>query len=263
MIDFSVQIAENDGQKGTLLAPLVVSTEVAVNPLSAAPHSNKVATSVYRYYDRHDILIYVGITSAGINRNRQHNADKEWWPFVVRQEVDHFTSRDDASAREIELIRFFRPPFNRQHNPEHEVLRAAYLALRDSDILKASKDIGGIVVARRKGVDLFCTLEAAANRITFRTRLEDAPLASFLQLVEQTPVSNMHGMLVGRLVTLEHNGPSVTGVIRLKPIDPKTVLHKALALPHIKQLKPKKIAYFKRILLHMDPSVPLTGKWDL
>jgi predicted GIY-YIG superfamily endonuclease len=86
-----------------------------------------VPTSVYRYYDSRDILLYVGITSRGIKRNREHNTTKEWWQFVARQEVEHYGSQEHASSREQGLIRKFRPPFNTRHNPSHEQDRAAYL----------------------------------------------------------------------------------------------------------------------------------------
>lgn len=87
-------------------------------------------TSLYKYFDETGILIYVGITKTGILRNRQHNDDKEWWPFVSRQEVCHFQSREEAAERERFHIRSFAPPFNKAHNRDHEVIKAAYLALR-------------------------------------------------------------------------------------------------------------------------------------
>lgn len=86
-------------------------------------------TSVYRYYDPAGILLYVGITSRGTARNREHNATKDWWPFVTRQEVEHYPTRDEAAHREVALIRAHRPPFNRQHNPDGGSLREAYLTL--------------------------------------------------------------------------------------------------------------------------------------
>lgn len=42
-------------------------------------------TSVYRYYDENGLLLYVGITSRGSVRQREHNGDKEWWRFVHRR----------------------------------------------------------------------------------------------------------------------------------------------------------------------------------
>lgn len=90
-------------------------------------------TSVYRYYDRNGLLIYVGITNQGIGRNRQHNADKDWWRFVLRQDVTHFRTRQAALDEERNLIQQHRPPFNTQHNPDVADRRAAYLALLADD----------------------------------------------------------------------------------------------------------------------------------
>ena len=86
------------------------------------------STSVYRYYDLNGLLLYVGITSRGISRNREHNTTKEWWGYVTRQVVDHYATRAEALDVERVLIRSFRPPFNAQHNPSHDQDKRAYLA---------------------------------------------------------------------------------------------------------------------------------------
>jgi GIY-YIG catalytic domain-containing protein len=104
----------------------------------ATPNTNPTPTSVYLYYDEHGALIYVGITKTGIVRNRQHNADKEWWPWVSDQKIEHYPSRAEAEQRERQLIFKYRPPFNRQHNFQHEELRAAYRAARASGAFSAA-----------------------------------------------------------------------------------------------------------------------------
>lgn len=85
-------------------------------------------TSVYLYRDADETLIYVGVTSRGIKRNREHDRTKEWWPFVATQEVEHHADRRSALARERELIETFAPPFNTTHNPLAAVARDTYLA---------------------------------------------------------------------------------------------------------------------------------------
>lgn len=90
--------------------------------------SESVPTSVYRYYDRDGLLIYVGITSRGARRNYEHNASKDWWPYVARQEVDHYETRALALRHERSLILRHCPPFNRQHNPDADAMRAVYVA---------------------------------------------------------------------------------------------------------------------------------------
>lgn len=106
-----------------------MSVTLPPTPNDAGVPRSTEPTSVYRYYDKFDLLIYVGITNRGMQRNREHNASKVWWPFVVRQEVDHHDTRLQALAAEKQLIWKYRPPFNKQHNPGHVELVDAYLGV--------------------------------------------------------------------------------------------------------------------------------------
>lgn len=83
-------------------------------------------TSVYLYFDAEGILIYVGITSRRSVRQAEHRADKDWWPFVARQAIEHYDSRAEAARREAWLIRVMCPPFNSALNPDRQ-MRDAYL----------------------------------------------------------------------------------------------------------------------------------------
>lgn len=98
----------------------------------ADPQGTPKPTSVYRYYDEFDLLLYVGVTSRGAVRNAEHYSTKSWWRHVVRQDVEHLPSREAALRRELSLIAEFRPPFNTQHNPGSEELREAYLRVREA-----------------------------------------------------------------------------------------------------------------------------------
>lgn len=164
-------------------------------------------TSVYRYYDRHGVLIYVGITNQGIGRNRQHNDAAEWWPFVVRQEVEHLPSRPAAMAREKQLIRQHRPPFNRQHNLDHDDFRLAYLRWASVEAGADESPRDQITrLNRRMPLDL---VEHTATRIVLRSRFEHRPLASLVRLAgRRMPIwLGDDNEKVGHIDCIEYRGP--------------------------------------------------------
>ena len=64
-----------NGRIGTLSGPESARTDRGLDQIrlrSTDRMSIVTPTSVYLYYDQHDILIYVGITSRGVRRNIEH-----------------------------------------------------------------------------------------------------------------------------------------------------------------------------------------------
>jgi len=49
-----------------------VKLPVSIYRPGASAHRD-VPTSLYRYYDKYNVLLYVGITSRGLKRNREHS----------------------------------------------------------------------------------------------------------------------------------------------------------------------------------------------
>jgi hypothetical protein len=158
---------------------------------SIVAENQSSATSVYKYYDRYNVLIYVGITNQGSGRNRQHNHDKDWWDLVAQQEIEHFLDRDDARRREEALIRQFRPPFNRQHNKDHAIVRAAYHALSEA------ADIP--VKIRQRGR---CIQLVASGQHVLATKAEDAAIAASLRHVSGIRVT-FNGIKIGHVHCIE------------------------------------------------------------
>jgi predicted GIY-YIG superfamily endonuclease len=184
-----------NGQVGLLPSRYPASTEVkSVSTLPVLQQSIK-ATSVYKYYDRFGVLIYVGITSARRARQQQHNSDKAWWLLVASQQVEHFNTRDEARQREVELIQSFRPPFNKQHNPDYDEIRRAYIQLAQSSKLTL-KDAGKIVKR-------FC--------LDGRLEMELMPVMtgdelSFLTLPIDHALAACMGNVYGALILAQPNG---------------------------------------------------------
>ncbi len=69
-------------------------------------------TAVYRLYDEADQLLYVGMTGNPDARFGQHSVIKEWWPQVVRREIEWHPTREIAASAEKEAVRREDPRWN-------------------------------------------------------------------------------------------------------------------------------------------------------
>jgi len=78
-------------------------------------NDNSPGIDLYRFFDKDDILLYVGISINAAMRSSQHRQDKHWWSDVARMEVEHTKSRDEALQRERDAIRIEQPLHNIVH----------------------------------------------------------------------------------------------------------------------------------------------------
>lgn len=87
------------------------------------------ATTVYKFYDRHNVLLYVGITAQKSTRFYQHQISKDWWGEVSSVALEHYATRLEAQAREAELIASEKPRYNLRSEPTTEEIMpvAVYL----------------------------------------------------------------------------------------------------------------------------------------
>ena len=85
-------------------------------------------TTLYRFFDADDQLLYVGIAGNPGRRFHQHANGpdgKPWWGQVTRSTMEHFATREAAAAAEVAAIVAERPLHNVVHNKGK-----AYLAAR-------------------------------------------------------------------------------------------------------------------------------------
>lgn len=73
-------------------------------------------TTLYRFYDAADDLLYVGIAGNPGRRFNEHCKDKAWWGEVVRSTMEHFCNRQAAEIAERVAIRHERPRYNVVYN---------------------------------------------------------------------------------------------------------------------------------------------------
>lgn len=76
----------------------------------------KTGALVYRVYDRHGALLYIGVTEDICMRMTAHRNDKHWWGHAARVEWDEYPSRLAALNAEGKLIQRHRPPYNKHMN---------------------------------------------------------------------------------------------------------------------------------------------------
>jgi predicted GIY-YIG superfamily endonuclease len=106
--------------------------------LASAPHA------LYRFYDRTDVLLYVGITMNLPTRMFKHKGTKPWWTSIADIQVEHFATRGEALTAERKAIREERPLYNEQHNRFVDVQASdpgrLYAACEDCGALLADDD---------------------------------------------------------------------------------------------------------------------------
>jgi hypothetical protein len=74
-------------------------------------------TDLYRFYDKSQRLLYVGISLSAAQRASDHKATKPWWPEVATMTVERISDdRDEARKIERAAIEGERPKYNIVHN---------------------------------------------------------------------------------------------------------------------------------------------------
>lgn len=85
------------------------------NSASAAALANK-PHALYRFYDRADVLLYVGISVNLPTRINKHRATKQWWAEIDHITIEHFPTRPEVLAAETQAIKDEQPLYNIIHN---------------------------------------------------------------------------------------------------------------------------------------------------
>lgn len=78
--------------------------------------TREVPTTLYRFYDTDDRLLYVGISERGPERWRAHRKEKPWWTEVARTTTEHYDTRQAALDAERAAIITEQPAYNVVHN---------------------------------------------------------------------------------------------------------------------------------------------------
>jgi predicted GIY-YIG superfamily endonuclease len=77
---------------------------------------DSVVTTLYRFFDEYDRLLYIGIAGNPGRRFNEHTRDKSWWSEVRRTTMEHFGNRMSALTAETKAITSESPIYNIVHN---------------------------------------------------------------------------------------------------------------------------------------------------
>lgn len=73
-------------------------------------------TMLYRYFDKKDQLLYIGITGDNVKRQSQHKKHSFWAGDIHRATFEYFDTRKDALVAEKQAIINEKPLHNKQHS---------------------------------------------------------------------------------------------------------------------------------------------------
>lgn len=94
---------------------------------------------VYRHFDKHDTLLYIGACSNYVLRNQQHKNTSKWFPKSARFTIELYPTIAEAREAELNAIWIERPVYNKRR-----MMPAAGILLDE-----AAKLIGDPEVAQR------------------------------------------------------------------------------------------------------------------
>ena len=76
--------------------------------------------TLYRFLDKENRLLYVGISSDWVSRLNQHYKKADWFHEVATSTFTHYKTRHEVEAAERTAIAKEGPIHNRALNPHHE-----------------------------------------------------------------------------------------------------------------------------------------------
>lgn len=68
---------------------------------------------IYRHFDSSGNLLYIGMSSSGLTRQRFHKANSPWFSQMAEWTFEEFDTREAAMAAEKAAIKAERPLYNK------------------------------------------------------------------------------------------------------------------------------------------------------
>lgn len=155
-----------------------------------------MSSYVYRYYDIHGELLYIGLADNPEQRLAQHRAEKGWADQIARWDTTEYSTRSEAAAAERTAILADQPKYNVVHGPALQLERKPgsdrYFTVRISPELSERLERQ----ARRRNTSINSVIRHALMK-TFlpeafdppskKREREPKPLPTFRPRAEQSP----------------------------------------------------------------------------
>lgn len=74
------------------------------------------SAQLYRHFDKHSRLLYIGISLSTVARLSQHRDCSHWFDRIVHIVIEHYETREEASAAEARAIEVEKPFYNKVFN---------------------------------------------------------------------------------------------------------------------------------------------------
>jgi predicted GIY-YIG superfamily endonuclease len=91
---------------------MTTAGSVPIPVVPEAEITEESATALYRLYDAHGDLLYIGATDNLKGRFNQHRTEKPWWGEVARKTAAWYATRAEAFAAEDHAIACENPRHN-------------------------------------------------------------------------------------------------------------------------------------------------------
>lgn len=159
-------------------------------------------TAVYRFFDKDDQLLYVGVAKDPERRWAKHASDKDWWSQVARKTTEWHDTRAEALAAEATAIREDWPKYNVTHNVRDRAQRAEARQAAAERAEAAFKDAVAAFRATAEGA----AMSYGESRLAVAEALGDGQRAAYwrhvVSVVSQAPPLSPEQ--IGRLRVLLH-----------------------------------------------------------
>ena len=138
---------------------------------------------LYRYYDKNNILLYVGISISAIYRLSQHKKHSIWFDDIATVKIETLASRDEAIDAEKKAIS--------SENPLHNIMRPQSLHINkfENDATNSKNYLTKRIVHFNPIYNMTETGNVLGVSVSFIRRLIDEKKLSCIKVGSMTKIT--------------------------------------------------------------------------